>query len=157
MLQFYFRVCHKGCIISIQQFLHTNVHTFRFGSQTTRIEKITILSCVQPYSFSRLVLLGDFQDRSQKQGKEGRSQHASLLHTACYWKGIRQLSSNQNMHPHVFMKQLDDIDEFVWAAVLPKDLPQSFERDTNEGLSKIYEADVQWNILFSALLLNLAV
>ena len=61
------------------------------------------------------------------------------------------------MHPHVFMKQLDDIDEFVWAAVLPKDLPQSFERDTNEGLSKIYEADIQWNILLLAFLLNLAV
>ena len=54
------------------------------------------------------------------------------------------------------MKQLDDVEEFVWTAVFSKDLPQSFTRDTIEGLSKIYEADLQWNILLSALLLNLA-
>ena len=54
------------------------------------------------------------------------------------------------------MKQPDGVDEFVRAAVLPKNLPQSFTRDIIEGLTKIYEANVQRYILLSALLLNLA-
>ena len=54
------------------------------------------------------------------------------------------------------MKQPDGVDEFVRADVLPKNLPQSFTRDINEGLTKIYEANVQRYVLLSALLLNLA-
>ena len=106
--------------------------------QTSQVEQLPVRSLSDPDA--SVAISGCICQHSREhQAEQCRGKDTTLRDTAGDWEGFYRLTIIKNSGLHALIKLANDGDEFVGAAKLAQDFPQSVSADCVESIGEIHK------------------